>query len=388
MEINNPSNQDRIAVVVVGYNRLKSIKRLLSSLLKANYPTNNIPLVISIDCSGDENLYDFVRSFEWPFGDKYLIIHEKRLGLKDHIFSCGDFTQHFKAIILLEDDIYVSEYFYNYVEQTVLKYGDDDRIAQISLYKNERNGYVGLPFINMQTDSDVFLMQAISSWGECWTRSMWQDFKEWLPKCNKQIIQSTDMPNAIKGWTKAWSKYYYAYLIAKNRYVIYPNVSLTTNFSDAGVHGDDNNSLVQVSIQQSKFDMTLPEVEELIKYDIYCNNEAIYNWIGIGPNDLCLDLYGFNENTLNKQYLLSTRNLQYKTIKSFALHMRPIELNIKENIEGKGIYLYDTSISDKFNSSTDSDYLASYYLDGYNPSMLRKYVFKKTYKAIKEKMRL
>jgi len=52
-------NQDKIAVVVVGYNRLKSIQRLLDSLLKAEYISQDVPLVISIDGSGDTALYDF-----------------------------------------------------------------------------------------------------------------------------------------------------------------------------------------------------------------------------------------------------------------------------------------------------------------------------------------
>lgn len=388
MDINNPDNQNKIAIVVVGYNRLKSIKRLLASLLKANYPSNDIPLIISIDCSGDKELYNYVHGFDWPFGYKYLIIHEKRLGLKNHIFSCGDITKYFKAIILLEDDIYVSEYFYNYVEQTVVKYGNDDRITQISLYKNERNGFVGLPFVNIQTDSDVFLMKAVSTWGQCWTKHMWDSFKKWMLQYDEKLLHTVDMPDTIKRWKRAWSKYYNAYLVSCNKYVIYPNVSLTTNFSDAGEHGDKNNSIVQVNLQQSKLKMILPNVESLIKYDIYGNNESIYNWINILPEDICLDLYGFNRNILKKRYILSTRILQFKIIKSFALNMRPLELNIKENINGKGIFLYDSTIHVNSKKSSYSHALGLYFFGDANISLLRRYVLKNLYDAIKRKLHL
>ena len=81
-------NQSKLAIVVVGYNRIDSIKRILRSLETAHYPSNDIPLVLSIDCSGDEGLYQYVRDYEWPCGEKYVIIQKERLGLKKHIFKC------------------------------------------------------------------------------------------------------------------------------------------------------------------------------------------------------------------------------------------------------------------------------------------------------------
>ena len=91
------------------------MKRLLSSLNNADYHTDDVPLIISIDCSGNTALYEYVNSFAWNHGDKYVVIHQERLGLKEHIFSCGDFTKYFKAVVLLEDDIFVSPYYYDYI---------------------------------------------------------------------------------------------------------------------------------------------------------------------------------------------------------------------------------------------------------------------------------
>ena len=58
----NTLNKDKVAIVVVGYNRIKSIRRLLNSLLVAKYPNDDVPLVISIDCSGDLELYSYVQA--------------------------------------------------------------------------------------------------------------------------------------------------------------------------------------------------------------------------------------------------------------------------------------------------------------------------------------
>ena len=229
----NTLNKDKVAIVVVGYNRIKSISRLLNSLLVAKYPNDDVPLVISIDCSGDLELYSYVQEFEWPFGIKYVNIQSERLGLKNHIFQCGDLCTYFSAIILLEDDLYVSPYFYQYTLKTLEKYGGESKIAQISLYKNEMNGYVGLPFDNMKNGYDVFLMQDVSTWGQCWNMRMWGEFKKWMDTITEDDIQRVDMPIQIKKWTHAWSKYYNAFVVDQHKYVVYPNVSLTTNFSDA-----------------------------------------------------------------------------------------------------------------------------------------------------------
>ena len=386
--LNIPNNQSKVAIVVVGYNRLKSIQRLLDSLLNAKYPTGDIPLVISIDASGNTALYEYVQHFYWPYGKKYLNIQSKRLGLKEHIFQCGDLTKYFKAIILLEDDLYVSPFFYTYTLRAIDTYGDDRRVAQISLYKNERNGYVGLPFVNLQNGADVFLMQDVSTWGECWTSMMWNDFKEWLGLHSEEHIQNVDMPIAIKNWTRAWSKYYNAYVVDTNKYVIYPNISVTTNFSDAGEHGGDNNSIVQVNLLQNDVNYRMYSFEELVKYDIYFNNEELYRWLGIPQEELYLDVYGFHKGTNRKKYILSTKDLPYVVVRAFALNMRPIELNVQYNINGKGLFLYDTTLPRKKCTNKDyNDLVVPYFLEGFNIKLLCKYCYNYCKDALIRKIR-
>ena len=386
--IEKTENLNKIAVVCVGYNRLKSLNRLLESLIAASYPHDDIPLVISIDCSGDQELYTFVNSFEWPFGEKYVNIQQERLGLLKHIYQCGDLTKYFKAIVLLEDDLFVSPYYYSYVENSVEKYANHPQIAQISLYKNERNGYVGLPFENEQNGSDVFLMQDVSTWGECWTDSMWKCFVEWRDTHSEDEVLHVDMPVAIKEWTRAWSKYYNAYVVDTGRFVLYPNVSLTTNFSDAGEHGNGHNSVVQVNLLQKDYEYRLNEYEDLVKYDIYFNNIALYDWLKLSPEKVCLDCYGFHDVRNDKQYILSQRQLSYKVEKSFALHMRPLELNVKYNIIGSGLYLYDTKLKASKPNASFSVTTTSYFLREYNPRMLLKYCGHILKKILLSKMKM
>lgn len=365
-QINDLSNKARIAIVSVGYNRLKSQVRQLSALARADYSGfDNVPLIISIDCSGDTELYDYVRNYEWPHGDKYVIIRETRMGLKEHILACGDLTQYFKGIILLEDDIYVSKDYYNYIDQMEKAYGNDDNICSIALYSNEMNGYCWLPLVRLKNDSDVFADQAVSTWGEYWNGRMWKGFREWLSKTDIPWAD-IDMPHQIKEWTKAWSKFFDAYMVLEGRWSIFPYTSLTTNFSDAGEHGDANNTIVQVSLQQGhKTYQTLP-FEKLVKYDIYSNNIGLADALNIPLEDICLDLYGVRPNDHNRRYYLTVKKLPYKVVESYGLYMRPHELNVIERIPGNDIFLYDTALSDKAPNGGSFTNRMLYYQHGFN----------------------
>lgn len=343
MKLDDIQNRERYAIVSVGYNRLNSQKRLLESVKRADYSTyENVPLVISIDCSGDEELYKYVREFEWPYGDKHVLIHEKRKGLKEHILFCGDLTQHFKGVILLEDDLYVAKDFYNYTVQMDAAYGNCEKVASIALYSNEMNGFCWLPLNRLHNVADVFADQSICSWGEFWNTRMWRGFREWF-KDSEIKWENLDMPIQIKQWERAWSKFFYAYMIENDKYSIYPHTALSTNFSDAGEHGDSNNTIVQVSLQQGRKQYVTLPFEQLVKYDVYSNNIGLADILNIPLKDICLDLYGIRPNELNKRYYLSVKHLPYKVVKSYGLYMRPHELNVIEDIPGNDIFLYDTT---------------------------------------------
>ena len=369
-QIDNPKNKDLYAIVSVGYNRLKSQGRMLESVKKADYTSySNVPLVISIDCSGDEELYAYAREFEWPYGDKYVIVREKRMGLKEHILACGDLTQYFKGIILLEDDLYVAKDFYNYTVQMDNAYGDCEKVASIALYSNEMNGFCWLPMARLRNEADVFADQSICSWGEFWNTRMWSEFREWLGK-NDILWEELDMPHQIKDWTKAWSKFFYAYMIKNDKYSIYPYTALSTNFSDAGEHGGANNTIVQVSLQQGiKQYATLP-FDKLVKYDVYSNNIGLAEALGYNLDEICLDLYGIRPNEFNKRFYLTVRRLPYKVVKSFGLYMRPQELNVFENIPGDGVFLYDTTEKAPKPNGKGIQNRLLYYLHGYSYKLL------------------
>ena len=371
--IGKEDNLSRIAIVVVGYNRLDSIKRLLSSLEVASYPSKEVPLVISVDCSGDEGLYDYVRNYNWPHGEKYINIQVVRLGLKKHIFQCCSLSKYFKAVVILEDDSYVAPFFYQYTEDAVNKYGCDDLVCGISLYVSHNNEYVNIPFFPLNTGSDIFLMQDVQTRGECFTYYQWQKFEKWLSKNEDRDYAEVNMPEIVKRWRRAWSKYFYAYMVESKTYFVFPYVSFVTNMGAIGEHADSISNIAQVCLEWGHKKYIMKDAKDLVRYDAFGCNEAIYEHLDLSSSELSIDYYGHNTNIQNRRYILSFRALPYKIIRSFGLSMYPIEVNVLMDIEGKGLFLYDSTIPDKPIKKTNKAFL-SYIYCKHNPKLMRPYL--------------
>ena len=127
----------KFAIVVVGYNRPFGLKRLILSLKEADYLSDKVDLVISIDKGKkQQEIIDICEKIKWDFGEKHIRSFNENLGLRKHIIKCGDLTNLYDAVVVLEDDITVSKYFYNYVKQAIERYKNNEKIAGISLYKH------------------------------------------------------------------------------------------------------------------------------------------------------------------------------------------------------------------------------------------------------------
>ena len=84
-----------LTLVVAGYNRQKPLRRLLDCIARADYGDDrDIRLVISLDradvCDQMKQIAD---DFHWAYGPKEVVLHPKRLGLREHFLFCGDLSQ-------------------------------------------------------------------------------------------------------------------------------------------------------------------------------------------------------------------------------------------------------------------------------------------------------
>ena len=352
----------KIAVIAVGYNRPDSIDRLCKSLTEAEYQGDRVDLIISIDKGPRQaEVISVAEAVDWNYGEKKIRAFSERQGLRPHILQCGDLTLEYDAVIVLEDDVTVSKGFYAYVKQALAFYGEDERIAGISLYSFGVNTGVCRPFTAAQNGYDTFIMQVAQSWGQCWSKGMWSGFKTWYEQNAGEIAVDEKIPAYIARWNdRSWLKYYNKYIIQANKFFIYPYCALSTDHSEAGEHCAELNNDYQVPLLENSMTYRFPKFESAVKYDAFFERMEIAEKIFPElKGKKLLDLLGGRTSFGDADYLISVQALPYRVVKTIALTHRPAEVNCFYPVEGKGIYIYDLHTPDK-KPSYDSYYTARY----------------------------
>lgn len=343
----------RIAIVTIGYNRVEDFVRLINSLLQADYEHDKIDLIMSIDNSGTDCVERYACTVEWPYGERIIKTYKERQGLKKHILQCGNYLDEYDALVVLEDDVVVSRYFYHYVKKCVKKYENDNCVAGISLYTHLQNVYAKYPFTPAKGNYDVFFFQMAQSWGQVWMKKQWMDFVNWYKKNNGDFPRRKNIPSQLYDWgDNSWLKYHIRYCIECNKYFVYPYDSLSTCFASVGEHTVNQNSIYQAPIlAEKKTDYNLPECgsSDAVYYDAFFERQNVSKkWFNIEDSDVEVDLYGTKSAMYGqKRYLLTINECNYCQLKSFALQMRPHELNIEYGIKGSYFKLYDTQFVDR-----------------------------------------
>lgn len=333
------------ALVVIGYDRVPGMMRLLDSLERAYYGEEKVTLIISLDNCGNSVPEEAARAFSWSHGEKIVRTFPERQGLRTHILSCGDYLETYDAIAVFEDDLVVSPAFYDFMKQAVVIYQNHPEIAGISLYSHKINVNRNLPFVPQPDAYDNYFMQFAQSWGQVWMKEQWLAFKAWYEKHMDEPVEADNVPAFVSSWPKSsWLKYHIKYCIDQKKYFVYPYHSFTTCYSDAGVHCKESNTIYQVPMfrkpgMQYRF---CEDLGEGICYDAFFERRGLADYVGVKEEELCVDFYGTKGNREKRRYWLTREQLPYKKIAGYDLCLRPQECNIIENIFGDSICLYDT----------------------------------------------
>ena len=163
---------DLSPVLVFCYKRLDSLQKTIDSL-KSNHLSEETELFIfsdgnknDLDKSSVEEVRKFIRHIK---GFKRIIITENKvnIGLANNIISgVTKIISERDSVIVLEDDLIISENFLQYMNQALSFYRGDDRVFSIS-------GYT--PNLKKKEYSfDTYFTNRSSSWG--W--ATWK--KEWM----------------------------------------------------------------------------------------------------------------------------------------------------------------------------------------------------------------
>lgn len=336
----------KYGIVVIGYKNAEGVRRLLDALEKADYEDENPLLIISIDYSGEDNVFNEANSFQWTNGEKVVKRHTNRQGLRNHVLACGDYINEYglDALVVFEDDMMPSRDFFHFTRQATEKYIDNDNIAGISLYTHCVNFNVNERFVPINNGKDNYFFQCAQSRGQVWFRKQWNDFKSWYADNSAYLEGDVNIPWVVACWPDtSWLKYHIKYCIEKNKYFVYPYISFSTCFGDVGEHVKVGTNSFQVPLSSGgnrEFDLAEFD-DKAVRYNAFFENEDIYKWCGVKKDELTVDLYGVRM-TCSTKYLLTRKSRPYKIIKSWGDCLIPHEMNIFHDIEGEKLFLYDT----------------------------------------------
>ncbi len=353
----------RAVIVIIGYNRPASLKRCYESVNRAVFPEEDtVDLYFSLDHSDQEaSICSMLNTLEWTHGEKKVILHPERMGLRNHVISCGDLIGDHDLLIMLEDDIVTADGFYLYTKAAAETYDAYPGIGAISLYRHYLYPQNGRPFEPEYNGSDTFLMQVAQSWGQAWTKRMWKEFRTWYD-ANQTFEKPFSMADYSYSWdSRSWLRYFMGWVASENKYLVYPYHSMSTNMEDAGENRKVVDTDYQVALACGKRTFTMYAPEDCVRYDAFyerCNDSLFcFTWEG---EPVLMDLNASRSDYGDHRYLVSTKRIDKKILKSYGMCMRPQENNLRYETEGNEIWLYDLRVSEKNRMPSNKERITRY----------------------------
>jgi hypothetical protein len=194
----------------------------------------------------------------------------------------------------------------------------------------------------MEDGFSNWYFQFASSWGQAWTKEQWSLFMAWYQK-DPNLDLATNVPAYVRSWSpKSWLKYNIAYLVERELYFLYPKISLTTNFSDAGTHVGNDSTIYQVPLDygpERQYHFSKVSQSNSV-YDAYYENMRLHEALGLDREELSVDLYGIKP-MMGHRYVLTARLWDKHIVASFGRSLKPHDDNILRKIAGHELFLYD-----------------------------------------------
>ena len=222
------------------------------------------------DSSDVECTRNIVRNYDHP--KKIIIEQDKNRGLAHSVIAgVSELINKFGCIIVVEDDLVVSENFLSYLNFGLNQYKDIQKVMQISAYM--------FPVQEFAEKKEILFLPFISSWGwATWDRA-WKNFDvnalNWeLLLTDRKLRQKFDVSNSygysdmllrqMSGGIDSWAIRWNWSIFQCEGLVVYPPVSLVKNagFDGSGTHCGVN-SLQEINTFNSTKNLKYPECIEI-----------------------------------------------------------------------------------------------------------------------------
>ena len=276
-------------IVIYTYNRPRHLLRTLNSLKKNDL---SIKSDIYFFCDGPKNknkselkkintIKKIIRNLK-GFKKINFTFNKKNIGLKKNILNgITQILKKNKDVIVLEDDIIVSKFFLEYMNQSLNFYKNKKKVWHVSGW----NYNLKLKNIK-QKDENTFFIKNMNCWGWATWSDRWKkiiidpDFI--IKKMNNKKIHDFNLSNVLNNWSQlirnkekqldTWAIFWNATIFLNNGLCLNPTISMTKNI---GLDGSGVNSSVE-PLDKKEFSKSNSFLfSKKIKENINLRNEII-----------------------------------------------------------------------------------------------------------------
>lgn len=327
-----------INIVIPVYRRLESFSRLMASLSEVR-SSGMIHLLISCDGGASDEVLNFARTLKWTRGTFKVIEHTENLGINHHNFWCIEQAKDLGHALILEDDLYIAPNAIEYLQSVIPLLGQGARIGGIALYRYMFNESTHFPFQLIPEKYTNFYQQRICSKGVYYTSEMADECLSFVRTFDKNYSKYSLPPNVTKWKDNSWEKILYCYLIEKDKYLIFPTYSLTTDFADPGIHmNKESEQYVHQSALYLSSEFIAADLLETLNvydshYEIKSDKLQSVNQ-SLKPHDFEVDLYGLKDLTKYGDKLVLSSKISDKSLMTWGQKMKPETSNLIFNNPG------------------------------------------------------
>ncbi len=256
-------------VLVPTLNRYYHLRRLIESLVQNSHANETI-LVIGLDyppsekyVEGWEKIKEYLPTVT-GFKDVKILYAQVNLGVRGNMSVLMNYVKSlgYDAYIVTEDDNEFSPCFLDYMNKSLLKYKNDDRVISVSGYTWDH--------IKISSKKNVMLVTGMAGWGlgRWFNKELYPGidyFFNVIESFRKSLYCAIKMPSTfstllamIRRGTKYGDTMSAVYCLFNNKYELMPTFSLVRNWGDdgSGLHcGTESRNHLKVISENQYFDL-------------------------------------------------------------------------------------------------------------------------------------
>lgn len=281
---------DHAPIAIFTFKRLNYLKILINSLKSNALSKHSVVFIFSDGWKCDSEKEDVLNVRKYiakisGFKKVFIILRPNNFGLSKNIIDGISYVlKKNKKIIILEDDLELSNKFLKYINTALDIYKYDKKVASIH----------GWSFpINFKKDTpDYFFIRGADCWGWGTWKRAWKKFNpdgndllkkiknqnyEKLFNFNNSFNYTKMLEDQVKGRNNSWAIRWHASMFLENMFTLYPKTSLVkNNGTKSGTHSNFDNLNLGKKFIENKYkpiikkqakedDLVMQQIENFFK---------------------------------------------------------------------------------------------------------------------------